>query len=208
MGDPESTLTSRRLKLNLTVGLYGLMAAFSVVWGVYRDRPNIWFHPDPLYDLPWTLTLPLGLLAGISLGLGISVLSVRLARRAAWARRLMDDFRSLLGGFSTREILLIASMSAVAEELFFRGILMPGLGHVLGSRWLGLALSSLVFGALHVPSGLRMVPWTLQAIAMGLLLGFLFLWTGDLTICVVTHFVINHRNLGIVQTWGDGEAGG
>ena len=120
------------------------------------------------------VTLPLGLGAGVSLGLGISVLSVWLARRAGWARRLMSEFRSLLGGLSPRDILLIAALSSVGEEMFFRGILLPGLGHVLSSPWLGLAASSLIFGLLHVPASLRMVPWTLQAVAMGFLLGFLF----------------------------------
>jgi membrane protease YdiL (CAAX protease family) len=203
MEDKQPSLSTRRLKLNATVGLYGLMAAFSVIWGIYRDRPDVWHHPHPLYDVPWPVTLPLGLGAGISLGLGISILSVWLSGRLPWARRLMDEFRSLLGGLAPREILLIASLSSLGEELFFRAILMPGMGHVLGSQWLGLVCSSLIFGLLHVPANRRMIPWTLQALAMGFLLGFLFLFTGDLTICVATHFVINYRNLRIVQTWGE-----
>lgn len=203
MEDPQPSLSTRKLKLNVTVGLYGLMAAFSIVWGIYRDRPNIWYHPDPIYDVPWPVTLVLGLGAGISLGLGISLLTVWLARRARWARGLMEEFKSLLGGLSRRDVLLIAALSSLGEELFFRGVLLPGLSHVLSSQGLGLAVSSLIFGILHVPANRRMVPWTLQAVAMGFLLGFLFLLTGDLTMCVVTHFVINHRNLLIVQTWED-----
>jgi membrane protease YdiL (CAAX protease family) len=74
---------------------------------------------------------------------------------------------------------------------------------VTGSQWYGLLLSSLIFGLLHVPANARMVAWTLQALVMGLVLGFLFLATGDLTICVATHFVINYRNLGIVKTWDE-----
>ena len=134
---------------------------------------------------------------------GVSLLSVWMARRARWARVLMEEFRSLLGGLTSRDILLIASLSSLGEELFFRGVLLPGLGHVLGSQWLGLTASSLIFGLLHVPASRRMIPWTLQAVAMGFVLGFLYLFTGDLTVCVATHFVINQRNLTIVQTWKD-----
>ncbi len=203
MEDPQPSLSTRKLKLNATVGLYGLMAAFSVIWGVYRDRPNVWFHPEPLFEAAWPVTVTLGLGAGVALGLAISLLSVWLARRARWARALMSEFRSLLGGLTARDILLIAALSSVGEELFFRGVLLPGLGHVLGSQWLGLLASSLIFGLLHVPASRRMIPWMLQAMVMGFVLGFLYLFTGDLTVCVATHFVINRRNLTIVQTWGD-----
>jgi membrane protease YdiL (CAAX protease family) len=200
MEDDQPSLSTRRLKLNVTMGLYSLMAAFSVIWGVYTDR-LVWFHPDPLFDVAWPVTASLGLGAGIALGLGISMLSVWMARRARWARTLMDEFRSLLGGLTSRDILLIAGLSSIGEELFFRGVLLPGLGHVLGSQWLGLAASSLVFGLLHVPSSRRMIPWMLQALFIGFVLGFLYLFTGDLTVCVATHLVINQRNLTIVQTW-------
>jgi len=203
MEDDQPSLSTRRLKLNVSMGLYSLMAAFSVIWGVYRDRPNVWFHPDPLFDVPWPVSVTLGLGAGVALGLGISGLSVWLAGRARWARTLMSEFRSLLGGLTSRDILLIAGLSSIGEELFFRGVLLPGLGHVLGSQWLGLVASSLVFGLLHVPASRRMIPWTILAVAMGFVLGFLYLFTGDLTVCVVCHLVINHRNLTIVQTWGD-----
>ncbi len=203
MEDPQPSLSTTKLKLNVTMGLYGLMAAFSVIWGVYRDRPNVWFHPEPLFDVAWPVTITLGLGAGIALGLGISLLSVWLARRARWARTLMSEFRSLLGGLTGRDILIIASLSSVGEELFFRGVLLPGLGHVLGSQWLGLVASSLIFGLLHVPASRRMIPWMFQAVAMGFVLGFLYLFTGDLTVCVAAHFVVNQRNLTIVQTWED-----
>jgi len=194
-------IPSRRLRMNVTAGLYGLMAAFSLAWGFYTDRPDIWFHPDPLYDLPWPVTIPLGLGAGVSLGLGVSALTAWLARRSAWARGLVEEFRTLLGDLSTREILLVSALSSVAEELFFRGILLPGFSNVLSDRSLGLALSSLAFGVLHVPANRRMVTWTFQAILMGFALGFLFLFTGDLTVCVAAHFVVNHRNLSFVKRW-------
>jgi hypothetical protein len=102
----------------------------------------------------------------------------------------MEEFRGVLGGFDTREILMIAALSSLGEELFFRGVLLAETN---------LTISSLAFGLLHVPTSRRMIPWTLQAIAMGFLLGLLYLLSGDLTVCVATHFVINARNLRHIQ---------
>ncbi len=182
--------SNRLIMLKLTLGLYGIMSAISVAWGLFREQPNIWYHPAPLVDLPWFVTMPSGALAGLALGYGISRLCMWMAGRLPWARAMMHEFAGLLGGFRNREILVIASMSAVGEELFFRGVLMPATG---------LVVSSLAFGLLHVPTSRRMIPWTLQALAMGFFLGLSFLVTGDLTICVVTHFVINARNLKHIQ---------
>ena len=42
MEDSQLSLSTRKLKLNVTMGIYSLMAAFSLIWGIYRDRPNVW----------------------------------------------------------------------------------------------------------------------------------------------------------------------
>jgi hypothetical protein len=190
MNDGAQSETNRRIMLKLTLGLYGIMAALSVAWGLFRDRPNVWYHPEPLLALPWYVTLPAGAAAGAALGYAVSLLSVWMSHRVRWARELMEEFRGVLGGFDTREILMIAALSSLGEELFFRGVLLAETN---------LTISSLAFGLLHVPTSRRMIPWTLQAIAMGFLLGLLYLLSGDLTVCVATHFVINARNLRHIQ---------
>lgn len=190
MDEEKHSENNRQIMLKLTLGLYSFMAAISLAWGFFRDRPNIWMHSEPWLELPWWATIPAGALLGWGLGWCISWLSIWMVGRARWARELMAEFKSLLGGFDNHEILMIALFSSVGEELFFRGILLPGTG---------LIISSLAFGLLHVPTSRRMIPWTLQALAMGFLLGFFFVLTGDLTICVVTHFVINARNLKHIQ---------
>ena len=66
------------------------------------------------------------------------------------------------------------------------GALLPGLG---------LWPSTLAFGLLHIGPGVRFLPWTLSAIALGLAFSVLARTTGDLGGPIVAHFVINLLNL-------------
>jgi hypothetical protein len=84
------------------------------------------------------------------------------------------------------EIIVLAVASSVGEEMFFRGALLPVVG---------LVGSSLVFTLLHIGPKARHLPWTLSSFGAGLLFGALFLWTGDLTGCVLAHFLVNFLNL-------------
>ena len=84
------------------------------------------------------------------------------------------------------QILLIAAASSVGEEAFFRGAVQP---------WLGLPVTSVVFGLLHVGPSRVFLPWTTMALIMGFALGLLFSWTGSLIAPVLCHGLINAINL-------------
>lgn len=123
---------------------------------------------------------------GVGLGLGVVLLSRLASARFAWARRLDEDFRDKLGGVDRQQVFALALMSALAEELFFRGFLQ---GH------LGLGLTALLFGLAHLPSRWVHAPWTLAAILMGLALGWLFEVFGSLLPAFLAHFLVNFFNL-------------
>ena len=53
------------------------------------------------------------------------------ARRWPWAQRLEATFRAALGPLGTREVLALALLSGVCEEILFRGALQPALIHML-----------------------------------------------------------------------------
>lgn len=75
---------------------------------------------------------------------------------------------------------------AVSEELAFRRLLFALLERCgLGRRGVVLA-SSVLFGLIHLTSGLAD---TLTAFLAGLLLGYLFLATGRIGLCIVVHYV-------------------
>lgn len=110
-------------------------------------------------------------------------------------RELHRDFRDLLGPLQKREILVFAVSSGVAEELLFRGAMLPAFG---------LTASSLIFGVVHIaPRPPRWV-WPAWAGAMGLAFGALFEYTGSLAGPIVAHALINLVNLRYIDRFNPG----
>jgi membrane protease YdiL (CAAX protease family) len=77
----------------------------------------------------------------------------------------------------------LAALTAVSEELFFRGALLP---------LIGVWLQALAFGLMH-PAPLRAWSYTLYTMVAGLLLGFVTLLTGALWAAMLVHFTINFQ---------------
>ena len=96
------------------------------------------------------------------------------------------DLRAVLGPLAGTEILVLAVASAVGEEIFFRGALLPVVG---------LWASSAIFALLHIGPKARFLPWTFSSLVAGAVFGQLFLWAGDLSGPVVAHFTVNLLNL-------------
>lgn len=177
-------VTASRLKAALLV--YGALAATAVGWGIVRGDPDLYHHPAPWLDLGALAGAALGVALGLGVGAAVVVATRLAVRRTSWARHLHVEFRQIFGPLSTRDVMVFAVLSSVAEELFFRGALQPAIG---------LGGSSLVFGLLHVGPTRRFAPWTAMAIAMGFVLGALYQATGDLLAPMVAHLTINAVNL-------------
>jgi len=173
--------------------LYGLLTAGAFTWVLtVRGTLDLYRHPAPLYRLPFALGLVGGLAVGVALGLLVAWLTRWGSRRLRWAGLLHSEFRSLLGPLPDEDIFLLAFLSAVAEECFFRGAMQPTIG---------LVAASLVFGAMHLPVSKRFIPWTIEATALGFLLGALFWATGQLAAPLAAHFTINYENLHFVRRY-------
>jgi membrane protease YdiL (CAAX protease family) len=162
---------------------YGGLAIVGFFWhAVAQDSNDLWrLEPDqPLQMLIWT---PL-------VGVGFGLLTVQVFRalqgRMAWLGELHREFRSIFGSPARGELFLLAAVSAIGEEVFFRGAMLDA--------W-GLWISSLVFALLHIPPKRSLWPWTASSFVLGLALGGLTLLTGNLGAAVAAHFVINWQNL-------------
>ncbi|MEZ4256898.1 MAG: CPBP family intramembrane glutamic endopeptidase [Polyangiales bacterium] len=160
-----------------------------VLWSHARGDTSIFRHPSA-FDLPTT--------AGIALALGLggllaaaTIVSTRLlVQRARWARTLHSEFRELLGPMTRGEIAVFAVSSGVAEEMFFRGAMQPSLG---------IALTSILFGLIHVPRRRELWPWSAWAGVMGALFGLIVLATGELIGAIAAHIAINYANLHYIR---------
>jgi membrane protease YdiL (CAAX protease family) len=158
---------------------YGVLFAIAILWSWLRgDRP-LFEAPDPL-EPGWSA------LIGTAAGLLAAFLSQISVSKFAWARRLEQEFARILGPMTMFEVVLLALLSSIAEEAFFRGAMQPTLG---------LVLTSLIFGLLHIGPSKTYLPWTAMALGMGFALGALYLWTGTLIAPILCHFLINTINL-------------
>ncbi len=166
----------------LVLVLYGALALVGVLIAAGRDDMDV-YRLEGVSTAFWLVLSPL---IGLALGFAVVVSSRFATHRYAWAQSLHREFRKLLGKLTGREILVLAVASAIGEEVLFRGALQPAIG---------LWLQAIVFALLHIGPGLRFLPWTLWALAMGLAFGLVYQWTGDLGAPIVAHFTINFLNL-------------
>jgi membrane protease YdiL (CAAX protease family) len=104
--------------------------------------------------------------------------------QAANLTKFLTNFTSpgrLLAG-----VLAIAVVPAVAEELVFRGVMQPNLQRWFGSRHVGIWLTAATFSAIHVQF-FGFVPRFL----LGLVLGYLYEWSGNILVPMAAHFTQN-----------------
>lgn len=161
-----------RLEWVLSIGL----TAVSLLWAWARELPLA------AALAPTVRGVALGLAAGAALWATIPLLLRSSAMRRVWVEVLLPFSRTL----DARDVVVIALLSGVTEELFFRGVLLPELG---------LVASSLCFGALHALCGVYFAWATL----VGAAFGALALTTGSLVPAMVAHATYNCGALFILR---------
>jgi len=85
----------------------------------------------------------------------------------------------------------VAGITPVAEELFFRGLLLTALQRALRSRWSAVLGAAVLFGMAHSSQ-----PQVVPALALfGVILGILYIRTGALAAPIVAHALFNAKTL-------------
>ena len=83
-------------------------------------------------------------------------------------------------------VLVVAVIPALGEELFFRGYLQKKIGIFLQNSHLSIIITSFLFSAIHLHfHGL------IPRFVLGMLLGYLFLWSRSLWVPILAHFINN-----------------
>ncbi|MVM34362.1 CPBP family intramembrane metalloprotease [Spirosoma sp. HMF4905] len=83
-------------------------------------------------------------------------------------------------------VVVIAIIPAIGEETLFRGILQRNFSYWTGNAHVGIWLAAALFSAIHVQF-LGFFPRML----LGALFGYLYLWSGNLWVSILAHFVNN-----------------
>jgi membrane protease YdiL (CAAX protease family) len=83
-------------------------------------------------------------------------------------------------------LVLIAVIPAIAEEMFFRGVLQRLFVRMSRRAWIGILIASVVFSLLHGEM-LGFFP----RVALGIILGLIYYVSGNLWYAILAHFINN-----------------
>jgi hypothetical protein len=171
---------SRRGVVWLAVAVEGGMVAVALLLGWWLGLP-------PLATLTWDTR---HVLLGLAGTLPMLALFFACLRWPVGPLRGIEQFcdeviRPLLGPCTLAELLVIALLAGLGEEMLFRGVAQAGFARWWQDPWVGLALASVLFGLCHAITAAYVV----LAALMGVYLGWLWLWSGNLLTPVVTHAV-------------------
>jgi membrane protease YdiL (CAAX protease family) len=172
---------------------YLALAALGLVGlALLGRRIDLALFVDPAH---WPLELGIGIFAGLALTLAWRLV----ARVSLRARRVEALLAEAIGPLSGGEVVALALISALGEEVAFRGALQEALG------WVPAALA---FGLLHVGPRRIFLVWTALALVGGLALGGLVAARGNLAPAIAAHFVFNLIQLARLGVAPRAESGG
>ena len=83
-------------------------------------------------------------------------------------------------------LLVLAIIPAIGEELLFRGYLQQTFTKWFGKPHVAIIVTALLFSAIHMQ-----FQGFLPRLALGVVLGYLFYWSGSLWLPIIAHFINN-----------------
>jgi membrane protease YdiL (CAAX protease family) len=191
-------------------GALALVSALGYGWQEY-------FMPRPLRASWWLLAAALLIILILPFMTGLIAWNAGahfpgfLHGFEEWARAKEEELKLLtayLTQFSTSGRLLagfvvIALVPAIAEELVFRGVIQRNLVRWFNSRHIGVWLAAAIFSAIHMQF-LGFVP----RMFLGLVLGYLYEWSGNILVPMAAHFTQNAFQLLIIYLAQHGQLRG
>lgn len=94
----------------------------------------------------------------------------------------------------------VAVIPAIGEELLFRGVLQNTLRKLSGNKHLAIWISAILFSAIHLQ-----FYGFFPRMLLGALFGYLYLWSGKLSVAVLAHFF--HNGLALLFAYIAGLSG-
>jgi membrane protease YdiL (CAAX protease family) len=167
-------------------GGYALLAALATALALALRDGLPWVHPEPWLVEPPAVALASSALLGLAVATAIIAFTRVTVKRFGWAQRLHAELRPVAREMTPAQILVLAGLSSLGEELLFRGLLVPTVGVVL---------AALLFGLAHQIKGPSRWVWAGWATAVGLMLGAIFALTGSLVGPLLAHAIVNAANL-------------
>ena len=83
-------------------------------------------------------------------------------------------------------VFLMCIIPALGEELFFRGIIQRILSEWTKKNWVSILITAFIFSAIHFQF-LTFLP----RFFMGIMLGYVFVWSQNILVPIIVHFLHN-----------------
>lgn len=147
---------------------------------------QVWlqFSTVGMFPLRWNLQ---HLLYGGLLAIGISLMSGGVYRWWPKYRESADYYLDLiLRPLAVPDLIWVGLLPGMSEEMLFRGVMLPE----VGADWIGVLLSSLCFGALHMTSA-RHWAYVVWASLIGMVFAWSAIATQNLLVPIVAHILTN-----------------
>jgi membrane protease YdiL (CAAX protease family) len=111
-----------------------------------------------------------------------------------WAREMEASTEAMINGILQTNspwellfnLLVIAVIPAIGEEIVFRGLLQDGLQKRLRNPHLAIWLAAIVFSGFHLQ-----FEGFIPRLFLGAVLGYLFYWTNNLWVPIIAHLINN-----------------
>lgn len=189
------------LKLGQAVGsILMFIAPPLILYGVTREQPLRALGFKPVGNV-WVPLLGIALMfVSLPVTNQLTVWNEALKLPAAFEHieELMQQMEEMAGNFTDRllevdtlwgllfNLIVIALIPALGEELTFRGVIQQGLIKGVRNPHVGIFLASGIFSFIHLQ-----FYGFFPRMFLGLLLGYLFYYSGSLWVPILMHFVNN-----------------
>ncbi len=184
--EPEDDLPGHGVVIIFTVFFEAGLAPFSLFLGWLMGHPPLAKFVWSTHDAVWGIVAALPLIA-----LFLAMLRWPVGPLAKVKEFCEEEIVPLFGESNWSELALIALSAGVGEEMLFRGVLQASLMDWLGMGW-GLTLASVLFGVLHPIT----ILYVIIAGLLGLYLGGIWVYNGNLLTVMVTHAIYDLAALG------------
>jgi membrane protease YdiL (CAAX protease family) len=189
----------RQAVLAMTLWAEIIVLIIAVAW-TFFDKIDL--RPLLVFNLQAVLFGALAALLVTLFNLAIMHLANKYGDRVYLLRSMKDlinkQMLPLIGNLSFGDSIIVALVSGLCEEFFFRGVL---------QTQCGIIPSACAFGLAHLPR-IYYFPYALWATYVGLLMSFLTIKTGSLFSPMIAHALINFASINVLRRlYKSGELG-
>lgn len=179
---PQPTPDKKDQTLSRSQVLIAMAVTAIIFFGISKGW--VYLTGIPMVPLYWQ---PEHAAIGAGIGLGVALLSSLIYEVWESYRIAAQEYlQMVLQPLEPVDLIWLGLLPGLSEEMLFRGVALPA----LGMNGIALIITSVVFGALHMASA-KHLSYTVWAIAVGMMLGAVTIYTGNLLSAILAHILTN-----------------